>query len=53
MVREAVQQRAVTGGFDVRTDAEVVRWPGRYMDPRGRAMWERITAMLEGRRDAA
>jgi DNA polymerase I-like protein with 3'-5' exonuclease and polymerase domains len=45
--------RAVTGGFEVRTEAEVVRWPGRYMDPRGRAMWDRITAMLDGRRSAA
>ena len=45
--------RAVTGGFDVRTEKEVVRWPDRYMDPRGRAMWERIMAMLDGRRDAA
>jgi DNA polymerase I-like protein with 3'-5' exonuclease and polymerase domains len=44
--------RAVTGGFQVRTDAEVVRWPGRYMDPRGRAMWERITALLDERRSA-
>jgi hypothetical protein len=45
--------RAVTGGFEVRTEAEVVRWPERYVDPRGRAMWGRITAMLEGRRSAA
>jgi hypothetical protein len=27
--------RAVTGGLDIRTDAEVVRWPRRYMDERG------------------
>ena len=45
--------RSVTGGFEVRTEAEVVRWPERYMDPRGRAMWERVMAMLDGRRDAA
>ena len=39
--------RAVTGGFNVRTDAEVVRWPHRYMDGRGRAMWNRVTAMIK------
>jgi DNA polymerase-1 len=38
--------RAVTGGLDVRTDADVVRWPDRFMDPRGAAMWRRIVGML-------
>ncbi len=38
--------RAVTGGLDVRTDAEVVRWPDRFMDPRGAAMWQRVVGML-------
>jgi hypothetical protein len=38
--------RAVTGGLDVRTDAEVVRWPDRFMDKRGAAMWERVVGML-------
>jgi DNA polymerase I len=28
--------RAVTGGLDVRTDSEVVCWPDRFMDGRGR-----------------
>ncbi len=32
--------RAVLGGFEVRTDAEVIRFPDRYMDPRGERMWE-------------
>jgi hypothetical protein len=39
--------RAVTGGLDIRTDAEVVRWPGRYMDDRGKAMWEKVISLLE------
>jgi DNA polymerase-1 len=39
--------RAVTGGLDIRTDAEVVRWPGRYMDERGKAMWERVVTLAE------
>jgi DNA polymerase-1 len=38
--------RAVTGGLDVRTDADVVRWPDRFMDPRGAAMWRRVVGML-------
>jgi DNA polymerase-1 len=38
--------QAVTGGLDVRTDAEVIRWPDRFMDKRGAAMWDRIVGML-------
>lgn len=38
--------RAVTGGLDVRAEAEVVRWPDRFMDPRGAAMWQRVVGML-------
>ena len=38
--------RAVTGGLHIRTDAEVVRWPARYMDERGAAMWRRVMALL-------
>ena len=40
--------RAVTGGLDIRTDAEIVRWPDRYKDERGRAMWEKVMSLLEG-----
>jgi DNA polymerase-1 len=45
--------RAVTGGLDIRTDAEVVRWPGRYMDERGKEMWKKVVSLLEGTRRAA
>jgi DNA polymerase I len=38
--------RAVTGGLDIRTDAEVVRFPDRYMDERGKAMWEKVVGLL-------
>jgi len=38
--------RAVTGGLDIRTDAEIVRWPDRYMDERGRVMWEKVVGLL-------
>ena len=39
--------RAVTNGLDIRTDAEVVRWPGRYMDERGKTMWDRVVTLLD------
>jgi DNA polymerase I len=38
--------RAVTGGLDIRTDAEVVRFPLHYMDERGKPMWEKIVGLL-------
>ena len=40
--------RAVTGGLDIRTDVEIVRWPDRYMDERGKAMWNRVISLLGG-----
>jgi DNA polymerase I-like protein with 3'-5' exonuclease and polymerase domains len=38
--------RSVTGGLDIRTEAEIVRWPDRYMDERGQPMWERVVKIL-------
>jgi DNA polymerase-1 len=43
--------RIVLGGVEVATDAEMVRWPNRYADARGRLMWSRAMeglARLEG-----
>src|SRR4051812_44280038 len=37
---------AVTGGFPVRTDATAMRFPNRYMDEGGRAMWGRVMPLL-------
>jgi DNA polymerase-1 len=45
--------RAVTGGLNIRTDAEIVRWPGRYMDERGKAMWEKVAMLLDRTAEAA
>jgi hypothetical protein len=46
--------RAVLAGFELGTDVKVVRWPDRYMDPRGRVMWDRVCGLVmvaeEGRR---
>jgi len=36
----------VLGGFEIRTDLEMIRFPGRYMDERGSVMWNRVMAML-------
>ena len=51
-MRAAMAQasRVVLGGFELGTDASVVRWPDRYMDPRGQVMWEQVMRLL-GRSD--
>ncbi len=36
----------VLGGFELRTEAEIVRWPERYMDDRGRDMWQTVMKLL-------
>jgi DNA polymerase I len=38
--------RFVLGGFELATDVKVVRWPDRYMDPRGRQMWDRVCDLV-------
>ena len=37
----------VLPGFPLRTDVKVVRHPERYLDPRGRGMWETVVRLLE------
>jgi DNA polymerase I len=36
----------VLDGFRLRTEAALVRYPDRYDDPRGRAMWETLNALV-------
>lgn len=36
----------VLGGFELGTDVHIVRYPDRYMDGRGRVMWNRVTELL-------
>ena len=43
--REASQ--IVLNGFELGTDAYVVRYPERYMDSRGAVMWQRVMALLD------
>jgi DNA polymerase I len=42
----AEASRIVLGGFELRTDVKVIRYPNRYMDPRGAVMWERVMKLL-------
>ena len=49
IIRDAMGEasRVVLGGFELGTDVSITRWPGRYMDTRGRVMWERVTNLLQ------
>jgi DNA polymerase-1 len=38
--------RIVLNGFELGTDASVVRHPDRYMDDRGRMMWQRVMKLI-------
>ena len=42
----AEASRIVLYGFELATDVKIVRWPDRYMDPRGAVMWERVTQLI-------
>ncbi len=42
----AEASRIVLEGFELRTDVEVVRYPNRYMDERGRKMWDTVQSIL-------
>jgi len=37
---------SVLAGFELGTDASVIRWPNRYVDPRGAVMWDRVLKLL-------
>jgi DNA polymerase I len=38
----AEASRIVLAGFELKTKVKIVRWPDRYMDPRGVEMWDRV-----------
>ena len=40
--------RIVLGGFTIRTDAKLIRFPDRYSDKRGAAMWDAIADLVGG-----
>jgi hypothetical protein len=46
---QAVMREAsaiVLSGFELRTDARIVRYPDRYMDERGKGMWETVWGIV-------
>ena len=43
----AEASRIVLDWLELRTDAEIVRWPDRYMDKRGGKMWDTIMEILD------
>jgi DNA polymerase I-like protein with 3'-5' exonuclease and polymerase domains len=47
-VRAAMAEasRSVLGGFELATDVKEVCWPDRYVDPRGRQMWDRVCSLI-------
>jgi DNA polymerase I len=42
----AEASRAVLAGFELRTDAVLIRHPDRYQDPRGVVMWDRVMRLV-------
>jgi hypothetical protein len=44
VMREA--SRVVLDGFELGTDAGIVKYPDRYADPRGTVMWEKVMALI-------
>jgi hypothetical protein len=36
----------ILGGFPLRTDHEIVAYPDRYMDDRGREFWDQVYEMM-------
>lgn len=44
----AEASRVVLAGFELRSDAKIVRHPERYSDPRGERMWQTVQNILAG-----
>ena len=49
-MRQAMAEasRIVLNGFELGTDAHLVRYPDRYMDERGAVMWGRVMNLIDG-----
>ena len=43
----AEASRIVLGGFELGTDAKIVRYPDRYVDERGVVMWGRVMDLIQ------
>jgi len=48
-MQEAMREasRVVLNGFELGTDATIVRYPDRYIDERGKIMWERVVSLIK------
>jgi DNA polymerase I len=42
----AEASRIILAGFELRTDATLIRYPNRYQDPRGAVMWDRVSRLV-------
>jgi DNA polymerase I len=42
----AEASRIVLDGIELGTDVHIVRYPDRYMDPRGVAMWDQVVSLI-------
>ena len=51
-MQEAMREasRIVLNGFELGTDAQIVRYPERYMDERGAVMWGRVMNLIDEQR---
>jgi hypothetical protein len=49
-MRQAMAEAShiVLDGFELGTDAQIVRHPDRYMDERGAVMWDRVMNLIHG-----
>ena len=49
-MRQAMAEAShiVLNGFELGTDAQIVRHPDRYMDERGTVMWDRVMNLIHG-----
>jgi DNA polymerase I len=43
----AEASRIVLSGFELRSEAKLVRWPDRYSDARGRRMWQETLRLVD------
>lgn len=39
--------RVVLNGFELQSHAEIISYPHRYMDQRGKVMWDRVSKLIE------
>ena len=43
----ATASRIVLGGFELRSEAKIIRYPNRFEDDRGKRMWDMVWQIIE------